>query len=189
MAIDTDLLLPAIAAGGPDAFGRWVALAEPPIRASVLRYAARVDVECVVQECLLRVWQVAPKFEPDGRENALLRWAIRVARNLALSELRRHRARPQGHLDPEIDPEAALTAPPSEPDPLLRRVIAECRDELPTKPAQALRARLESDGLRRDDELAEALGMKKNTFLQNFGRARKLLRDCLERRGVELEPA
>ena len=29
--------------------------------------------------------------------------------------------------------------------------------------------------------------MRKNTFLQNFTRARKLLRECLERFGVDLK--
>jgi RNA polymerase sigma-70 factor (ECF subfamily) len=28
--------------------------------------------------------------------------------------------------------------------------------------------------------------MRKNTFLQNFGRARKLLAECLRRRGIDL---
>jgi RNA polymerase sigma-70 factor (ECF subfamily) len=35
--------------------------------------------------------------------------------------------------------------------------------------------------------VAATLGMKKNTFLQNFGRARKLLVECLRKRGVDLE--
>ena len=35
-------------------------------------------------------------------------------------------------------------------------------------------------------EEAERLGMRLNTFLQNFTRARKLLADCLERQGVAL---
>ena len=34
-----------------------------------------------------RVWQVAPRFKPDGRPDALLRLAIRIGRNLAVSEL------------------------------------------------------------------------------------------------------
>lgn len=187
MAVDADSFFANIAEGDPDAFGRWVALAEPPLRASLMRYAAQVDVECVVQECLLRVWQAAPKLESDGRENALLRWAIRVARNLAVSELRRRNARPHGHVDANSLAEDEPSPSPSPPDPILRRTIAECRDELPPRPAAALRARLESGGQVHDNLLAESLDMTKNTFLQNFGRARKLLRACLERHGVELE--
>jgi RNA polymerase sigma-70 factor (ECF subfamily) len=34
--------------------------------------------------------------------------------------------------------------------------------------------------------LAERLGMRLNTFLQNFTRARKLLAECLEKRKVDL---
>jgi RNA polymerase sigma-70 factor (ECF subfamily) len=34
--------------------------------------------------------------------------------------------------------------------------------------------------------LAERLGMRLNTFLQNVTRARKLLVECLERRHVDL---
>jgi RNA polymerase sigma-70 factor (ECF subfamily) len=185
--MDADEYLAAIAAGDPGAFGAWVAVSEQRIRASLMRFAAQVDVECVTQECLLRVWQAAPTLTPDGQENALLRWAIRVARNLALSELRRRSARPVGHIDPNVSPEDELAASPASPDPLLRRVIAECRQALPRKPAQALSARLESGGQQPDSELASALGMKLNTFLKNFGRARKLLRVCLERHGVDLE--
>ena len=29
--------------------------------------------------------------------------------------------------------------------------------------------------------------MRKNTFLQNFGRARRLLADCLRQRGIDLK--
>ena len=39
-----------------------------------------------------------------------------------------------------------------------------------------------------DVELAELLGMTKNTFLKNFGRARALMAECLERVGVAAAP-
>ncbi len=35
-----------------------------------------------------------------------------------------------------------------------------------------------------DRSLAEALGMRLNTFLQNVARARRLLADCLREAGV-----
>ena len=38
-----------------------------------------------------------------------------------------------------------------------------------------------------DRSLAERVGMKLNTFLQNVTRARRLLADCLRRRGVDLD--
>src|SRR5690606_14601871 len=71
--IDLDVHLAAIVAGDTRAFGRWLAGAEAPVRDSLRSFARVVDVEAVLQEALLRVWQVAPRFEPDGRPNGLLR--------------------------------------------------------------------------------------------------------------------
>lgn len=179
--IELDTFLVAIAAGDPDAFGRWVAGAERPLRESLRSFAARVDTESVLQEALLRTWQVAPRVAPDGRPNALLRVAVRIARNLALDEARRHRVTAL-----EDAPEPAHDPTPEAPDPLLGRHVAECRERLPRQPARVLDARLGSAGGEPDDALAERLGMQKNTFLQNLSRARKLLAACLEKRGVAL---
>lgn len=182
MELDLDQHLPGIVAGDPDAFGRWVAGAEPVLRAALRRFAASVDAEAVLQEGLLRVWQVGPRFVPDGRANGLLRLAHRICHNLAVSETRRVRpdSLDASALELPADP------PPSPSDPLLRRHIAECRERLPGQPARALDQRISSAGGEPDEELAERLGMKLNTFLQNVTRARKLLADCLRKRGVEL---
>jgi RNA polymerase sigma-70 factor (ECF subfamily) len=177
---DLDALLPAIVAGDADAFGRFVAGAEARVRDSIASFAAAVDLEAVVQECMLRIWQGAARFMPDGRPHGLVRLAIRIARNLAVSETRRHR--------PELLPDAALPEPaiePQAPDPILREVIARCRERLPPQPAAALQARLDGPW-RADAELALALGMRANTFLQNFTRARRLLARCLADHGVDV---
>ena len=79
-----------------------------------------------------------------------------------------------------------LPAVPVEPDPLLRRAIEECRGQLPKNPSRALLARIEAQGMESDAQIAEKLGMKLNTLLKNFGRARQFLLECLERRGVQL---
>lgn len=179
--MDLDVHLEAISAGDTQAFARWVAAAEPSVRVSLARFATQVDVEIVVQEALLRAWQAAPRVERDGRGNGLLRFTLRAARNLAIDELR-HRRREV--LRPPDDDE--LPAAPVEPDPLLRRAVEECQRELPANPARALLARLEARGLDSDEQIAERLGMKLNTLLQNFGRARRFLLECLERRGIHL---
>jgi RNA polymerase sigma-70 factor (ECF subfamily) len=186
MTGDLDVHLAAIADGNADAFGRWLAGGEATVRASLRSFAHVVDVEAVLQEALLRLWQVAPRFSPDGRPNGLLRLAIRIARNLAVSEVRRTRAIPADTDDLELVL-AAAERPVAAPDPLLRAAIVECRDKLPTKPRQALDSRLASAGGSDDVELAEALGMRLNTFLQNFTRARQLLAECLRRRGIVLD--
>jgi len=186
-AIDLDGELGAIVAGDPDAFARWVAGAEPPLRASLRPLAARVDCEAVLQEALLRIWQVAPRCRRDERPNALLRLGLRIARNLAIDELRRARGISADEEALEVALARAAVVEPRAPDPLLRRAIEECRRALPQKPAAALEARLESAGAEPDQRLAERLRMKLNTFLQNVTRAKKLLAACLREHGVELE--
>jgi RNA polymerase sigma-70 factor (ECF subfamily) len=181
--MDLDVHLAAIVLGDKQSFARWLAGAERPVRESLRSFAKVIDVEAVLQEALLRVWQVAPRFEADGRPNGLLRLGVRIARNLAVSEVRRTRATPTENTELE----AALVEPSAPPDPILRQAIEACRDKLPAKPRQALDARLESNGGHDDDELATKLGMKLNTFLQNFTRARQLLAECLKKNGVVLD--
>lgn len=152
------------------------------MRSSLRPFAARVDVEAIVQEAALRLWQVAPRFVPDGRPNGMLRLLCRIARNLALDELRRRREvplDPDGHTEPAaIEIEGV--------DPMLRRLVVDCFDKLPPKPALALGARLEAEGAEPDLVLCARLEMRLNTFLQNVTRARKLLAQCLEAQGVAL---
>jgi len=188
---DLDQLAEAIGAGDPDAFARWLAGAERPLRDSLRSFAAHVDVEAVLQEALLRTWQVAPRFVPDGRPNGVLRLAWRIARNLALDQ-----SRVALRIEPaDVETLERATAGLADPtgdsstgagDPLLRRAIQECRKRLPRQPARAIEARLQGEGQEPDVELAGRLGMRLNTFLQNITRARRLLTECLKRRGIDL---
>jgi RNA polymerase sigma factor (sigma-70 family) len=187
-AVDLDRHLPAIVAGDADAFACWVAGAEPALRRVLRPLAAHVDAEAVVQEALIRVWQTAPRFTPDGRPNALLRLGVRIALNLALSERRRLRvsAAPADMIERLIE-EAGEVEAAAAPDPILRRRIEECRDRLPDRASSALRERLSAGGGEPDERIAARLGMRLNTFLQNFTRARRLLAQCLEESGLVLE--
>jgi DNA-directed RNA polymerase specialized sigma24 family protein len=182
--MDLDVELPAIALGDADAFARWLAGAERPLRQSLRRFAAAVDTEAVMQEALLRVWVVARRCRPDGKPNSLLRLGLRIARNLALGEIRRTRSAPID--DGAVDPPDPPAPEPALPDPALRRRIEECLEKLPRKPAAALAARIESAGAEPDRRLADRLGMRLNTFLQNITRARRLLAGCLQRLGIEI---
>lgn len=183
--IDLDVHLTAIAVGDDRAFAAWLAGAEPQIRRSLSGFAAQVDTEAVLQEALLRVWQVAPRFRPDGRPNGLLRLGVRIARNRTVSELRRR------HVPPATTEELSRLAEetaidPVEPDPLLRAALERCREQLRGPPARALASRL-AGAVRSDRDSARELGMKLNTFLQNVRRARQALVRCLERAGIHLE--
>jgi len=179
-----DVHLPAIASGDSRAFAAWMAQAEHPLRASLRSFAGQVDVEAVLQEALLRVWQVAPRFEPDGRDNGLLRLGHRIARNLCISEVRKRRGA-SGRLTVALT-EEMIELEVEQPDPLLRKTLAMCHEKLPKQPARALRGRMEAEGNERDIDTAARLSMTKNTFLQNLTRARKLLAECLRKHGIEL---
>ncbi len=176
----------AARAGNRSAFADWMGMVEIPLRRSLSRFARAVDIEAAVQETFMRMWLIAcdPGREITGN-HASLRFAFRVARNVALEEVRRYRQEqfvdlntledlPQGRVESDL------------PDPALSRAIRECMQRLPEKPRRALSARIR-DGTLRDRQLAESVRMKLNTFIQNIVRARRQLRACLERRGVRLE--
>lgn len=172
-------------AGDAEAFTEWTGGVEMRLRAALRSFARRVDVEGIVQEGLLRMWVLAPTIDLEG-ENASLRYALRIVRNLALREAER-----ESVLDPldeeEIErTEKGTAAPDPSSDPALREAILDCLDRLPGKPRRALAARLGCQGAEPDRALAEKLRMSLNTFLQNIVRARRHLAACLESRGVSL---
>lgn len=169
--------------GDMNSFGQWMSMVEIPLRRSLSRFARAVDVEAVVQETFVRMWLLAmdPGRSLEGSHSSL-RFAYRVARNVALEEMRRYRRHRSLELDGIDDlPEGQIR--PQQPDPALAAAIRRCIERLPAKPKHAILARLH-EGYRPDRDLAAALRMQHNTFLQNIVRARRLLRDCLERRGI-----
>ena len=169
--------------GDHQGFTDWVRRVELPLRASLRRFARRVDVEAIVQEALLRMWTLAPTLTLDG-EDASLRYALRLARNLALREAERvARFSPPDPGGSEVPPEPRVDPDPV-PDPGLLRAILHCIGRLPVKPRAALQARLAAGGLEPDRALADRLRMSLNTFLQNVVRARRHLARCLESKGI-----
>lgn len=185
---ERDALFEAARAGDVEAFGAWAERVHLPLRRSLRAFARAVDVEVVVQETLLRMWQIARE---GGRalagEDASLRFALGVARNVAREEARRARTWQLVPMEAwEATVEAAVDPEPVA-DPGLRRAILECIARLPARPAAALRARLLGGGDTPDRDLATSLSMTRNTFLQNVVRARRHLADCLRGRGVSLE--
>lgn len=84
----------------------------------VLRIVAdRQIAEELLQEAFVRVWQHAGTFQ--GSRGRVVPWLLRIAHNLAISELRRQRRRPQdargrGGQDDE-DELATISSPDREP--------------------------------------------------------------------------
>jgi DNA-directed RNA polymerase specialized sigma24 family protein len=180
-----DALWLSVCDGDRRAFGYWMGRVERPIRRCLFPFGRAVDAESVVQETLLRMWVYAQERGAQlTGDDASLRFAIGMARNVA-----RNMARKYGrelHLPPDEMPEPAV-APEPPPDPGLRRAIRECFEKLARKPLLAMQARL-AGGHREDDAtLAKRLGMTLNTFLQNIVRARQQLAKCLSASGVDLQ--
>ncbi len=179
-----DALFARVRRGDVEAFAEWMGSVELPIRLSLRHYARAVDVESIVQETLMRMWILAR----DGRrefsgENASLRFALGMARNLARAEARRLGR--EVHL-PAGEEQEIVTEPDPPPDPALRRAILDCIAELAGRPHRALMARMAAAGLIPDRDLARRAGMTLNTFLQNIVRARRQVRGCLEGKGIRL---
>lgn len=172
---DLDRLLVAIRNGDGDAFTEWARAATPRLAGRLRPFASRIDTDMIVQETLLRVWTHAGGFVPDGRRNALLRFAFRTARNLAIDELRRTRREPQPIEDVERLTHVVDESASGQPDPALRRILAAGMAKLPPRPRAALGARLGRRGALPDSVLAAQSGMRLNTFVQNVVRARRLL--------------
>lgn len=184
---EIDELWQAVCRGVPSAFGDWMGRVERPIRRSLEPFARAVDAEGVVQEALERMWLFArDRGSGLAGENASLRFAIVMARNIARNEARK-RGR-ERYLPPEDLPEVPV-APEPAPDPFLRAAILDCLGRLSGRPLAALRARLEAGHHSPDKVLATSVGMTLNTFLQNLVRARRRLLECLGSRGIRIEEA
>ena len=133
----------------------------------------------------MRMWIYSREHagELEG-ENASLRFAIGMARNIARNEARRNGR--LAFLPPEELPDTPIAPEPFR-DARLAQFIRDCFKSLAEKPRVALGLRLDGGAIRHDRQLAEALGMTLNTFLQNIVRARAQMLDCLARKKVPLE--
>ncbi len=181
---EIDRFFARVCEGDHRAFAEWMGRVERPIRLALRSFARAVDVESVVQETLTRMWLYAQDRGGELKgEDASLRFAIGMARNIARSEARRLGR--MKYLPPEDLPEPGVEPDPP-PDPGLRKAIMECLEKVAKKPLQALRARLEAAGMVPDRDVATGLGMTINTFLQNITRARRQVAECLEGKGVSL---
>jgi len=166
--------LHAIAARDLEAFSRWFARCEIPLKTSLRSFQPFVDVEAVVQDTAIKVWQHTSRIRPDGRSGFLLRWARTVALNAARNAARRH-----GRHGPMPDHEDIADDVRPMPDVFLRTRVQRCLERLPASQQLAFRARLDDRGSRTDRELAASIGMSFDAFRQTMTRGRKALVACL----------
>ncbi|HZX08437.1 sigma-70 family RNA polymerase sigma factor [Kribbella sp.] len=151
-------------------------------RESLRRYVASIlgqdshTVEDVVQETLLRAWQVAERI--DWQDRPVRMWLFRVARNLVVDHHRRSgRAVPVGLAAGELE------EPPSQPDPaeqvIDRRVLVEVLRGLSPAHREVV-ARMHLLGHAGED-VAAALGVPVGTVKSRAHNAVRQLRAELSR--------
>lgn len=173
--------LQAIVRRDQEAFKRWLKRCESPLKRSLGTFAELVDIEAVVQDTAIKVWQEAPRITPDGRPAFLLRWSRTVAINSARNILRRteHRADHRDPLPSDDELQELEVAPFQAPDPFLEKRVRQCLDRLQPNQQRSFRTRIDDDGAHKDRELAESIGMGFDAFRQNLARGRKALVACL----------
>jgi RNA polymerase sigma-70 factor (ECF subfamily) len=171
----------AVASGDGDAF-----------RALSRRYLARIvalgsrtlgdpdEAEDIAQEAFLRLWNLAPRWRPN--EARVGTWLHRVALNLCLDKLGRHREEIGN--DP---PEAADPAPGPAAHLQQREMEARVRTALRTLPdAQRSAITLCHYQGMRNIEAAEVMGVSIEALESLLARARRKLRDELRALAPEL---
>jgi DNA-directed RNA polymerase specialized sigma24 family protein len=171
----------AIIARDRDVFSRWFARSELSLKRSLRSFAEVADVEAIVQDTAVKIWQGASRILPDGRPGFLLRWARTVAVNAA-----RNAARQSGRhvsLPPDLP---AVDRPGAGSDPLLRERVRRCLERLLPGQRRAFEARISDGGSRNDRELASSSGMSFDAFRQHLARGRKALVGCLGSYGIDV---
>ncbi|MEZ4389163.1 MAG: RNA polymerase sigma factor [Candidatus Krumholzibacteriia bacterium] len=139
----------------------------------------RDDAEDVTQEAFLRLWRTDPDVPPER----LGAWLTRVAHNLCIDHVRRRKTVRVyfGRPDPDaLDSLAAAAAVESPPEALGQELLdameslsAETRSVMLMHYQQGLKLR----------EIADLLDQNVNSLKVRIHRARKTLREVLERPG------
>ena len=150
----------------------------------MLRDAAQA--EDAAQESLVRIWRALPSY--DGRAASLSTWIYTITRNRCLTAIERRRDLASLDANRELleereclegdTPDAAAAAEDMQGHALLRKLV----DALPERYRRVLTLFYYED--RSVSEVAEMLGVPEGTVKTNLFRARALLSEQLERRGL-----
>ena len=154
------------------------------LRAHLARYVAPADVDDLLQELWLRVWERAGQWDGRGRP---LAWLLAIATNLALNHLRgRRNVVPLEALPTDDVPDVATlgcdaVVPGPEEQALWRERLGRVRRamaQLPAEKQEALRlVRVEGYRL---EEAARLLEIPLGTLKSRLHHAHRLLMEYLE---------
>ncbi|HTL53674.1 MAG TPA: sigma-70 family RNA polymerase sigma factor [Planctomycetota bacterium] len=154
---------------------------------SIYRFVLRLvdnqqDAEDLTQEALLRVYRTAEKL--DGREESLLAWGLRIARNLVIDYRRRRRAvLTEGDVLDQSFEGHQLCAEEIYDRNANAELIATAIDNLPHQFREVLVLRYQSE-LSYED-IATVLDVPLTTVETRLFRAKKNLRALLQAKGIK----
>lgn len=180
-----------IACGDEDALRVYIAQYGPKVM-GFLRRRYPTIWEDAWQETLIRLVNKINRFDPD--KGSLRSWSIKLAQNRARSILRAEKKHPSAEAHEDI--ERDQRRPPQEEQSPKQRKQAERRAEqireaintLPPKDRRVIEADLaHPDGKAPAGELADVWDTTENAIHQARSRAKKRLREELERRGIYRE--
>lgn len=182
---EIDQCFERIRPGGLDGFPQWISMVEMPVRLSLRSYARAVDAESVLQETMMRMWVLAQgeARESMGGENASLRRAIEVARNIARTEASQTGCQA---LLPRDGTDHVEAAPVFQPDPELYEATKDCLRKLDDGlQPHLLHWRLEVSWVP-DAFLAKEFHVETDRFVRSIMTAKLHVARCLEQQGIEL---
>ena len=166
---ESDAALVARYAAGDQSAARALTLRHGP---RILALARRMlddaaEAEDVTQETMLRLWQSAPDWRPDGA--ALATWLYRVASNRCIDRLRRRREHPSAAVPDRADdsPGALARLETADRAAALRAALA----ELPDRQRLAIVLRHFED--RTNPEIATILGTSVEAVESLLARGRR----------------
>jgi RNA polymerase sigma-70 factor, ECF subfamily len=189
--VDDDHLMARVGQRDQAAFGNLVARH----LASVHRYLTRMtiahaDADDLAQETFLRLWLHAGTYRPGTVR--LTTWLHRIAHNLAVDELRKHRPAALEGVDPELDipADGALTAGPGA-DPQAHLASEQMQHRLdqalralpPNQRAALLLCQVQGFSNR---DAADVLGVSVRSLESLVARARRSLRARLQHLQIDV---
>ena len=180
-SLSDDALLGRYAAGDPSAARLLVdRLAPRVLRLATRLLQDRAEAEDVTQEAMLRLWQIAPRWQEGGAQPAT--WLHRVAVNLATDRLRRRRSVDIDSIDEPDDPAPAAVETMIEDD--RRRALDEALAELPERQRVAVVLR-HLEGMT-NPEIGAAMGIGVEAVESLTARGKRRLAQLLSGRRNDL---
>lgn len=176
---EAETLIAAMAAGQEPALSRLIALLGPGVTRFATRYlASAAEGDEVAQDCFLRVWQQAARFDPARGSAAA--WVYTIATRLCIDRHRRGRVRRLLGLGPAVEDMADLLADPApgaEAHLADRQRLAAARQAIAALPDRQRQAILLAAvaGLE-TTEIASIMGASRGAVEQLLVRARAALR-------------